>query len=81
MLKKHFFVKVGMVGTICFVSDSQMTLGVCFDQKFVGGHNLSGRCPEGRGHWIPPNYVEKINKEIDNFDIEIKNVTNDQFIY
>ena len=56
--------KKGMVGTIAVVDnpeDNEKTIGVKFDKKFCGGHNLEGGCEFGYGHWVFPNCIELIS--------------------
>lgn len=52
--------KKGMVGTIAVVSDEKI-VGVKFDKRFWGGHDLNGGCEFGYGHWVFPDCMQLIS--------------------
>lgn len=59
--ENHDYARKGMTGTVVVVKNvgaSHKSLGIHFDEKFEGGHSLSGKCPDGYGHWVPPHKLE-----------------------
>lgn len=40
--------------------DEDGEYGVWFDEEFDGGHDLSGRCPQGYGHWVAVEDIELV---------------------
>ncbi len=52
--------KGGMIGT-CMDGYVYGTIPVEFDEVFEGGHSCAGRTIDGHGHWITPNYLEKLD--------------------
>lgn len=55
--------ETGMKGVIvCILNNgTKDPFGVRFDEKFDGGHDLGGRCPNGYGHWVSERCIKKIN--------------------
>ena len=52
--------KGGMIGT-CMDGNVYDAIPVEFDEVFKGGHSCGGRTIGGHGHWITPNYLEKLD--------------------
>jgi len=50
--------KTGETGEIVFLN-SRGQVGICFDRD-VGGHDLSGGCPRGRGQWVSIKYISPV---------------------
>lgn len=57
--------KKGMVGTIAVVDKVEILgvnpIGIKFDEKFYGGHDLGGNCRFGYGQWVYPDCIELIS--------------------
>lgn len=52
--------KRGMIGT-CMDRHYCYAIPVEFDEEFKGGHSCDGRTIDGHGHWISPDYLEKLD--------------------
>lgn len=69
VIKRCDGASVGMVGTILVIKNSfPMPIGVKFDEKFLDGHSLTGRCKHGFGHWLHPEDLELL---ADNYKVVI----------
>ncbi len=57
--------KKGMVGTIAVVDKVEILgvkpIGIKFDEKFYGSHDLGGNCRFGYGQWVYPDCIELIS--------------------
>lgn len=47
------YARKGMTGTVVCYHSNRRSVGIQFDEKFQGGHNLAGKCLSGYGHWVP----------------------------
>lgn len=65
VIKDYASAKKGMVGTIAVVDNPELygakMIGVKFDKRFQGGHDLNGMCKCGYGQWVYPDYIELIS--------------------
>lgn len=65
VIKDYDSAQKGMVGTIAVVGKSKLPgvkpIGIKFDKRFYGGHNLMGRCKYGYGLWVCPDCIELID--------------------
>ncbi len=62
MVNNHDNAKIGMKGTI-ISKETYLTFGVCFDDKdTIGFHDCSGKCENGRGHYVSAESMKLISK-------------------
>lgn len=65
MIKDCDSAKKGMVGTIAVVDKVEILgvkpIGIKFDEKFYGSHDLGGNCRFGYGQWVYPDCIELIS--------------------
>jgi len=47
-------------GTILVIDDTPPEIGVRFDEWWLGGNTLGGRCEAGHGHWLNPFSLQRI---------------------
>lgn len=52
------------VGTKGIVRQTDANIGIEMDEATIYGHNLYGRCPSGKGYYLPPQNLRIIEKEI-----------------
>ena len=52
----------GMTGTIVAFLKLFNSVGVKFDKRFYGGHDLDGECEDGYGQWVMPNKMKLLRE-------------------
>lgn len=64
VVKDCDYAKVGMVGNIIVENNgiSKKSVGVKFDESFLGGHGCAGQCEYGYGHWVHPEDLQPISR-------------------
>ena len=60
---------IGECGTI--VVADRTGYGLCFD-KYVGGHDLDGACPNGHGWWVWEEHIDFLVEEGDFEPVELQ---------
>jgi hypothetical protein len=66
VVQEYYFVKNGFEGKIVSIKPQKNPpIGVRFNKKFDGGHNLGvlerrGLCRNGYGYWLWPDNLEKV---------------------
>lgn len=52
---------IGKTGTVIFCSTK--SIAVRFDNRFIGGHDCQGRCPNGFGRYGSPSEFELLSED------------------
>ena len=72
----NLYVTAGMIGTVMTCSCSGKSLGIKFPHSIMGGNDLNGKCEYGRGYYVCPEYLERVDNDI-NKNTSVFNKKND----